>query len=215
MADDNNVTDSSEVTDANWDSSSQDGQTPFHDHPRFQELISQKNELKESNEALQGRLDSLENRFAPAPTPEDSKPDQYEDPDKWEEYLVSKAVGRIEAKQNAVTAADQAENARIDSEIAKIHETDPEAKPDDISNFAMENWIRNDKWWYDLVKAHALMSKMTWKEQSAQTAQRAQQAPVWPNPTTRSPANNLTQSQLRWMNKGDSLVRWISWHMGW
>lgn len=191
---DDNTANSSNANDVNSDSSSQE-QVPFHEHPRFQELVKEKNEYKEKYEGLEARFSEIENKFKPAqPVEEENVPDPFDDPKGYAEYIKQSAIAELEAKQQASSEAERKAQELIDSQFEKLRETDKDIDEEKVSEFAMEygitNQDKNSKLFgqYDLIKAHSLMKKIE-ASQATDDKERANIAPAGITSATKASSN--------------------------
>lgn len=119
-SDENNPLDSSsegEESDVAGDDSSSPKETPFHEHPRFKELISEKNELKETNAKLQNQLLEL------VKTPQTVQA-KVEEKIYTANTLEEKEFWQTQEKliESKIAKAREEERSRYESEIKGLHQ---------------------------------------------------------------------------------------------
>ena len=204
---------SSESNDVIWDSSAQEKVVPYE---RFAEVNAEKNSYKEMVEELESRLGNIEEKFSPKPVrTENEIPDVYENPKAYAEWIKNQTISEIMNQKHQEQQAQQAEVQRIEQEIESIKKLNPwlTINEDAIGEFAIEYDLRNEDWWYDLIKAFNLYQKINWQSQG-QPSTRDRIAPVWANSITRTPSNIVTQDTLRQLNKSWGLTQFIAsqWH---
>lgn len=83
----------------------EDKPVPFHKHPRFKEVISEKNELKDEVNVLKGRLDERETMQGeqPKPVPAWFSKLYGDDNEAWQAYSQANAVERKSMKDEILT----------------------------------------------------------------------------------------------------------------
>lgn len=187
-----NQADSPNANDVKSDSSSQE-QVPFHEHPRFKELVEQKNEYKEKYENLETRFSEIEGKFKPAEPVKNSIPDPYDSPEEFAKFIKQETLSEIDSRQSANLESERKAEEMINSQFDEIRQTDKEIDEEAISEFAMEWGITNQDQkspkfgQYDLIKAHQLMQKTNVQSDDKG---RASIAPVGANSFTK-PISNL------------------------
>ena len=163
---------SSSTSDENNADSSNANTQEFVPYDRFKEVIDQKNESNKKVEDLESRLGEIENKFTPA-VKEESKPDVFDDPEGYENYLLSKFEAKQTEKSNASIKAKKQADEYIDNQFTQL--ADKGVKLDDsskeeIAEFADKHGIRTEKGSYDLIKAHELMAQLNLKKDSTARA---------------------------------------------
>lgn len=175
---------------------------PFHQHPRFRELIEEKNSLRSEIEQLKSMVKPQEQ-----PKQEETIPDFYDDPKAYANYIKEQTIAEIERRSQESTQKTAEATRAIDAQYAKIRETHQDIDEDAIGEFAIEYNIRNtDGRGYDLVKAHQLMLKMDGardqgSQETADSVKRAKMTSGGGGSTTKEVSGlNFSRQDLRGMS---------------
>jgi len=201
------IEESSTSTDSNQESSPE--QTPFHEHPRWKEVMAKNNSLEEQVEELKSLVTPKEE----VKTEEVDYLDLLDDPKKFAEYIKNQTISEIneskQSRKNQEVEANRVINEQFKTITDKHGEVDEEA----IGEFAIDNSIMNKDGSYNLVKAHKLMAmigkaKESGAEEIKQNNQRASLVSGGGDTSATESIANISHSQLRGMSL-DNLIDFL------
>ena len=155
---DDNTVDSSTTEDATTDSSTEEGkEIPFHEQPRFQELISEKNELQGKVEELTSMVKSIKQ-----PVEVEEVPDHLDDPEAFAKYIQDRTIKQWTTEQQAKSDVQKEAEKIINDQFATLKKEHGDIDEDNIGKFAMENGImmKNGRD-FNVIKAYELIQKIT------------------------------------------------------
>lgn len=185
----------------------QDEKVPFHQHPRFKELIEEKNSLKEELNMLKSLIEKdkpvQEETIQPV---QDEVPDVLDNPKEFAKYIKEQAKKEIYAeneqklqKENAAKKFYEDQYSKLTIEFGK-----DKVNEDVIGQFAIDHNIRHKDGGYDLINAFKLMQqiekvKVEAKSETMDSLKRAKSAPVsgGGSSTKDIPLPKVSQSDLK------------------